>query len=65
MNTESELHFELGGHWWNIQIVEALESKSIPWRVWCDHKFLAGGMTRDKAIEASKLTIENRLKVKL
>jgi hypothetical protein len=64
MQIEDEIHFELGGQWWNIQLVEA-ESKTIPWRAWMENQFLAGGKTREAAIEAAKVTIDNRLNPKM
>ena len=56
MNTEDEIHYKGVC----IRLVEAPYSKMVPWRAWDDHGFLAGGMTRDKVIEAAKLTIDNR-----
>lgn len=56
MKIESEIFHE--GIW--IQIEES-DSVTIPWKCWTGGKFLAGGKTRDKAIEAAKVTIDNRL----
>lgn len=56
MKIDSEIFYE---NTW-IQIEES-DSVTIPWKAWTGGKFLAGGKTRDKAIEAAKVTIDNRL----
>lgn len=56
MTIESEIFYE---NTW-IRIEES-DSVTIPWKAWTNNGFLAGGKTRDKAIEAAKMTIDNRL----